>query len=155
MIPLNLFSILLDPTSEPFDWGSDLGKECISDIEKSIDELCEVDSIKSLRGDPIFDSIMEYAIKNYDAKTIYGNLNWFLSELEQNFNTPLYIDRVSDNNGDPYIRYTFMSTKMPYIVSWVRNFQGRLYISIHTPKLTEGVELNICRNGTIVKEQPL
>ena len=152
MIPLNLFSILLDPTSEPFDWGSDLGKECISDIEKSIDELCEVDSIKSLRGDPIFDSIMEYAIKNYDAKTIYGNLNWFLSELEQNFNTPLYIDRVSDNNGDPYIRYTFMSTKMPYIVSWVRNFQGRLYISIHTPKLTEGVELNICRNGTIVKE---
>ena len=152
MIPLNLFSILLDPTSEPFDWGSDLGKECISGIEKSIDELCEVNSIKSLRGDPIFDSIMEYAIKNYDAKTIYGNLNWFLSELEQNFNTPLYIDRVSDNNGDPYIRYTFMSTKMPYIVSWVRNFQGRLYISIHTPKLTEGVELNICRNGTIVKE---
>lgn len=152
MIPLNLFSILLSPASEPFDWSSDLGKECISGIEKSIDGLCEVDSIKSLRGDPIFDSIMEYAIKNYDAKTIYGNLNWFLSELEQNFNTPLYIDRVSDNNGDPYIRYTFMSPKMPYIVSWVRNFQGRLYISIHTPKLTEGVELNICRNGTVVKE---
>lgn len=152
MIPLNLFSILLNPASEPFDWSSDLGKECISGIEKSIDVLCEVDSIKSLRGDPIFDSIMEYAIKNYDAKTIYGNLNWFLSELEQNFNTPLYIDRVSDNNGDPYIRYTFMSPKMPYIVSWVRNFQGRLYISIHTPKLTEGVELNICRNGTVVKE---
>lgn len=152
MIPLNLFSILLDPASEPFDWGSDLGKECISGIEKSIDGLCKVDSIKSLRGDPIFDSIMEYAIKNYDAKTIYGNLNWFLSELEQNFNTPLYIDRVSNNNGDPYIRYTFMSPKMPYIVSWVRNFQDRLYISIHTPKLTEGIELNICRNGTVVKE---
>ena len=152
MIPLNLFSTMFDPTSKPIDWSSSVGKEYISAIEKFIDELSNADYIKSLRGDPIFDSIMEYASKNYDAKTFYGNLNWFLSELEQNFNTPLYIDRVSDNNGDPYIRYTFMSTKMPYIVSWVRNFQGRLYISIHTPKLTEGVELNICRNGTIVKE---
>lgn len=152
MIPLNLFSTMFDPTSKPIDWSSSVGKEYISAIEKFIDELSNADYIKSLRGDPIFDSIMEYASKNYDAKTFYGNLNWFLSDLEQNFKVPLYIDRVSDNNGDPYIRYTFMSPKTTYIVSWVRNFQGRLYIDIYTPQIVKGVEINICRNGIIVKK---
>lgn len=152
MIPLNLFTVLFDPAAEPFDWNSDVGKEYISALEAFVDALSNADYIKSLRGDPIFDSMMEYATKNYDAKSLYGNLNWFLSDLEHNFDVPLYIDRISDTNGDPYIRYTFMSTKTSYIVSWVRNFHGRLYVSIHTPELPEGVELNICRNGTIIKE---
>lgn len=152
MIPLNLFSTLFDPAAEPFDWSSDVGKEYISGIETFVDALSNSDYIKSLRGDPIFDSMMEYASKNYDAQSLYGNLNWFLSDLEHNFDVPLYMDRISDHNGDPYLRYTFMSPKTPYIISWVRNFHGRLYVSIHTPELVEGVELNICRNGTIIKE---
>lgn len=152
MIPLNLFTVLFDPAAEPFDWSSDVGKEYISAIETFVDELSNADYIKSLCGNPIFDSMMEYASKNYDPKSLYGNLNWFLSDLEHNFDVPLYMDRISDHNGDPYIRYTFMSPKTPYIVSWVRNFHGRLYVSIHTPQLVEGVELNICRNGVIIKE---
>ena len=152
MTPLNLFSTLFDPATEPFDWSSDVGKEYISAIEAFVDELSNADYIKSLCGNPIFDSMMEYASKNYDVKSLYGNFNWLLSDLEHNFDVPLYMDRISDSNKDPYIRYTFMSSKTPYIVSWVRNFHGRLYVSIHTPQLVKGVELNICRNGTIIKE---
>lgn len=154
MVPLNLFSTLFNPSSESLEWDSDLGKECISAAEDFIDQLANADSIRFLRGDPIFDSMMEYASKNYDAKTLYGNLNWFLADLEQNLAIPLHIDRISDNKGDPYVRYTFMSIKMPYVISWVRNFHDRLYVSIHTPKFISGVEMNICRNGEIIKEEP-
>lgn len=153
MIPLNLFTVLFDPAAEPFDWSSNVGKEYISGIESFVDELVNAEQLTRLAGNPIFDAILEYANKHYDAKTYYGNLNWFLSDLEHNFDVPLYMDKAVDSMGDPYVRYTFMSTKTTYIVSWIRNFHGRLYIQVYTPELVGGVELNISRAGLILKEE--
>ena len=152
MIPLNLFTVLFDPAAEPFDWSSKVGKEYIAAIESFVDELVDAEQLTQLVGNPIFDAILEYANKHYDAKTYYGNLNWFLSDLEHNFGVPLHMDKAVDSMGDPYLRYTFMSPKTTYIVSWIRNFHGRLYVQVYTPELVEGVELNISRAGLILKE---
>ena len=152
MVPLNLFSTLLNESSEPFNWRSDVGRSYISAIEDCVRKLCDIDHIKFLVGDPIFDSAMEFAVKTHDSKTLYGNLNWFLSELECNPGMPLYTDRVLYNNRDVYIRYTFISTVRPTVISWVRNLNDRLWIEVHSAELPEGLELNVLRSGIIIKD---
>ena len=124
----------------------------IRSIEAFILKLNSVSNLNDLVSEPVFNAAVRYIDLSEPEASLYIKLNWFLAYIESSFNIPVLSDFIRDKDGIPYTRFTIMSAISNMVVSWVRNFNGVLYLQIYTPARPDGVEINIHKNGGIIHD---
>lgn len=124
----------------------------IRSIEDFILKVVSVSNLNDLVSEPVFIAAVRYIDLSETEASLYIKLNWFLAYLESSFNIPVLSDFIRDEEGIPYTRFTIMSAASGFVVSWVRNFNGVLYLQIYTPARPDGVEINIYKNGDIIHD---
>ena len=124
----------------------------IRSIEDFILKAISASNLNDLVSEPVFDAAVRYIDLSEPEASLYIKLNWFLAYLESSFNIPVFSDFIRDKDGIPYTRFTIISPMSNMVVSWVRNFNGVLYVQIYTPARPDGVEINIHRDGDIIHD---
>lgn len=124
----------------------------IRSIKAFILKLTSVSNLNDLVSEPVFNAAVRYIDLSEPEASLYIKLNWFLAYMESSFNIPILSDFIRDEEGIPYTRFTIMSAMSNMVVSWVRNFNGVLYLQIYTPARPDGVEINIHKNGDIIHD---
>nr|DAS92811.1 MAG TPA: hypothetical protein [Caudoviricetes sp.] len=124
----------------------------IRSIEDFVLKAISASNLNDLVSEPVFSAAVRYIDLSEPEASLYIKLNWFLAYMESSFNIPVLSDFIRDEEGIPYIRFTIMSAASGFVVSWVRNFNGILYLQIYTPARPDGVEINIHKNGDIIHD---
>lgn len=124
----------------------------IRSIEAFIIKVLSVSNLNDLASEPVFNAAVRYIDLSEPKASLYIKLNWFLAYMESSFNIPVLSDFIRDKEGIPYTRFTIMSAASGFVVSWVRNFNGVLYLQIYIPARPDGVEINIYKNGDIIHD---
>lgn len=124
----------------------------IRSIEAFIIKAISVSNLNDLASEPVFNAAVRYIDLSEPEASLYIKLNWFLTYMESSFNIPVLSDFIRDEEGIPYTRFTIMSAYSGFVVSWVRNFNGVLYLQIYTPARPDGIEVNIHKNGDIIHD---
>lgn len=124
----------------------------IRSIEDFILKAISASNLNDLISEPVFNAAVRYIDLSEPETSLYIKLNWFLAYMESSFNIPVLSDFIRDEEGIPYVRFTIMSAYSGFVVSWVRNFNGVLYLQIYTPARPDGVEVNIYKNGDIIHD---
>ena len=124
----------------------------IRSIEAFILKAISAYNLNDLVSEPVFNAAVRYIDLSEPEASLYIKLNWFLAYMESSFNIPVLSDFIRDEDGIPYVRFTIMSAASGFVVSWVRNFNGVLYLQIYTPARPDGVEINIHKNGDIIHD---
>lgn len=142
------FFVRLFSKGNTFKWNvSD-----IRSIEAFILKAISASNLNDLVSEPVFSAAVRYIDLSEPEASLYIKLNWFLTYMESSFNIPVLSDFIRDEEGIPYTRFTIMSAASGFVVSWVRNFNGVLYLQIYTPARPDGVEINIHKNGDIIHD---
>lgn len=124
----------------------------IRSIETFILKAISISNLNDLTSEPVFIAAVRYIDLSEPEASLYIKLNWFLAYMESSFNIPVLSDFIRDEEGIPYVRFTIMSAASGFVVSWVRNFNGVLYLQIYTPARPDGIEVNIHKNGDIIHD---
>lgn len=124
----------------------------IRSIEDFILKAISASNLNDLVSEPVFSAAVRYIDLSEPEASLYIKLNWFLAYMESSFNIPVLSDFIRDEESIPYVRFTIMSAASGFVISWVRNFNGVLYLQIYTPARPDGVEINIYKNGDIIHD---
>lgn len=124
----------------------------IRSIEAFILKAVSASNLNDLVSEPVFNATVRYIDLSEPEASLYIKLNLFLTYMESSFNIPVLSDFIRDEEGIPYTRFTIISPASGFVVSWVRNFNGVLYLQIYTPVWPDGVEINIHKNGDIIHD---
>lgn len=124
----------------------------IRSIEAFILKAISASNLNDLVSEPVFSAAVRYIDLSEPEASLYIKLNWFLAYMESSFNIPVLSDFIRDEEGIPYTRFTIISAASGFVVSWIRNFNGVLYLQIYSPARPDGVEVNIHKNGDIIHD---